>query len=66
MPFNTFLPKPTLFLFNGGLGWIGHPLVFHGVEFCKKIDLVSLKKYLCSLEYLQEGNGLLGVLFGVF
>ena len=32
----------------------------HGVEFNKEINFVSIKTYLCYLEYLQEENGLLG------
>ena len=33
---------------------------FHGVEIHEEINSVSIKMYLCYLEYFQEGNGFLG------
>ena len=56
MLFNIFFLKYTLFCWV--VDWRSPS--FHGVEFNKEINLVSIKMYKCYLEYLQEGNGLLG------
>ena len=45
---------------SGGLGLIGHPLVFNGYRFLQRNQFSFNQNYICYLEYFQEGNGLFG------
>ena len=64
IPFNIFLPNSTFFLLSPGLGLIGHPLVFYGCRLSQRDRISFVQKYLCYLEYFQEGNDLLGCPLG--
>ena len=57
--FCIFLTTSTLLL-SGRLGLIEYPLIFHGCWGLQKNKFSFHPKYLCYLEYFQEGNGLLG------
>ena len=47
----------SLLLLSGGLGLIGHPLVFHGCRVLQQNKFSFHQKYLCYPGYFQEGNG---------
>ena len=58
--FQHFSSQFYLFVLSGELGLIGHPLVFHGFSVLQRDWISFVQKYLCYLEYFQEGNDLLG------
>ena len=58
--FLTLFFLDTLFFNEWWIGLDWRSPGFQSVEFNKEINLVSIKMYLCYLEYFQEGNGLLG------
>ena len=62
-----YLPSQTYsFSQSGGLGLIGYILIFHECRIIQRNHFSLHQKYLCCLEYFQQGNGLLGMPFGGF
>ena len=54
----TFFSNCTLLL-SGGLDLIGYHVTCHGCRILDRIKFCFHQKYLCYLEYFEEGNGLL-------
>ena len=48
------------------MGLIGYILIFHECRIIQRNHFSLHQKYLCCLEYFQQGNGLLGMPFGGF